>query len=34
MGYGFDIDGIIGMDFLAQVGAIMDLGNMLVSKRQ
>ena len=25
MDYGFDIDGIIGMDFLIQVGAIVDL---------
>ncbi|MCL0060426.1 retropepsin-like domain-containing protein [Dehalococcoidia bacterium] len=25
MDYGFDIDGIIGMDFLIQVGAIIDL---------
>ena len=25
MDYGFDIDGIIGMDFLTQVGAVIDL---------
>ena len=28
MDYGFEIDGIIGMDFLAQVGAIVDLSKM------
>jgi hypothetical protein len=31
MEYGFDIDGIIGMDFLLQVGAILDLGQLEVS---
>jgi hypothetical protein len=25
MDYGFEIDGIVGMDFLTQVGAIIDL---------
>ncbi len=28
MDYGFDIDGIIGMDFLIQVGAIIDLAKL------
>jgi predicted aspartyl protease len=28
MAYGFSIDGIIGMDFLLQVGAIIDLAQM------
>lgn len=28
MDYGFDIDGIIGMDFLIQVGAIIDLSKL------
>ena len=28
MDYGFDIEGIIGMDFLTQVGAIIDLKKM------
>ena len=28
MDYGFDIDGIIGMDFLIQVGAIIDLATL------
>ncbi len=26
MNYGFDMDGIIGMDFLTKVGALIDLG--------
>ena len=26
MNYGFDMDGIIGVDFLAKVGALIDLG--------
>lgn len=30
MAYGFEIDGIIGMDFLSQVGAILDLGQFEV----
>ena len=30
MDYGFDIDGIIGMDFLTQVGAIIDLAKLEV----
>jgi len=30
MDYGFDIDGIIGMDFLIQVGAIIDLATLEV----
>ena len=25
MDYGFDMDGVIGADFLVQVGAVMDL---------
>ena len=28
MDYGFDIDGIIGMDFLIQVGAVIDLARL------
>ncbi len=28
MDYGFDIDGIIGMDFLIQVGAVVDLAKL------
>ncbi len=28
MDYGFDIDGIIGMDFLVQVGAVIDLAKL------
>ncbi|HEY88655.1 MAG TPA: hypothetical protein G4N98_02830 [Thermoflexia bacterium] len=28
MDYGFEIDGIIGMDFLVQVGAIIDLAKL------
>ena len=28
MDYGFDIDGIIGMDFLVQVGALIDLSKL------
>jgi hypothetical protein len=28
MNYGFDIDGIIGMDFLVRVGAVIDLKSM------
>jgi hypothetical protein len=28
MDYGFDIDGIIGIDFLIQVGAILDLAKL------
>jgi len=28
MDYGFDIDGIIGVDFLVQVGAIVDLSKL------
>ena len=30
MNYGFDLDGIVGMDFLAQVGAITDLAQLEV----
>lgn len=33
MDYGFDIDGIIGIDFLKQVGAIIDLEKMKVYSR-
>jgi predicted aspartyl protease len=28
MEYGFEIDGIVGMDFLAQVGALIDLARL------
>jgi hypothetical protein len=31
MNYGLDIDGIIGMDFLTKVGAMIDLENMKLS---
>ncbi len=30
MDYGFDINGIIGIDFLRVVGAIIDLDKMLI----
>ena len=30
MDYGFDIDGIFGMDFLVQVGAVIDLSRLEV----
>ncbi len=30
MDYGFEINGIIGMDFLKKVGAIIDLDKMIV----
>lgn len=30
MDYGFEIDGIIGMDFLKEVGAIIDLDKMAI----
>lgn len=30
MNYGFTLDGIIGMDFLLQVGAVLDLGRLTV----
>jgi predicted aspartyl protease len=33
MDYGFEIDGIIGMDFLVQVGAIIDLAQLEVRGR-
>ncbi|ETJ38110.1 hypothetical protein Q604_UNBC07748G0001, partial [human gut metagenome] len=33
MDYGFDIDGIIGIDFLRQIGAIIDLEKMKVYSR-
>ena len=32
MNYGFDIDAIIGMDFLQKTGAIIDLHNCTISK--
>ncbi|WP_260553494.1 hypothetical protein [Clostridium botulinum] len=31
--YGFNIDGIIGIDFLRQIGAIIDLEKMKVYSR-
>ena len=31
MDYGFPINGILGMDFLARLGAIIDLGNFRIS---
>ena len=33
MDYGFEIDGIIGIDFLKQIGAVIDLEKMKVSSR-
>lgn len=30
MDYGFDINGIIGMDFLKRIGAIIDLDKMII----
>lgn len=30
MDYGFEINGIVGMDFLKTVGAILDLNNMML----
>lgn len=32
MDYGFEINGIVGMDFLTQVGAFIDLSNLEVRK--
>jgi hypothetical protein len=32
MDYGFEINGIIGMDFLKSVGAIIDLDKMILDK--
>ena len=34
MDYGIEIDGILGMDFLASVGAVIDLGQMEIRSRQ
>jgi len=34
MNYGFDIDAIIGMDFLQKTGAIIDLHNCIISKNK
>jgi hypothetical protein len=34
MDYGFDIDGIIGMDFLTQTGSVIDLKKMEIHKAQ
>jgi hypothetical protein len=35
MGYGFEIEGIVGMDFLLQVGAVVDLDQLVItSSRQ
>jgi hypothetical protein len=33
MDYGFEIDGILGMNFLLQIGAILDLGGRQLSAR-
>jgi predicted aspartyl protease len=30
MGYGFEVDGLVGMDFLTQVGAVIDLNRLEV----
>ncbi len=32
MDYGFEINGIVGMDFLKAVGAIIDLDKMIITK--
>jgi predicted aspartyl protease len=32
MNYGFDLDGIIGLDFLIEVGAIINLEKLMISK--
>lgn len=32
IGHGFDIDGIVGMDFLTQVGAIIDLDRLEIHR--
>ena len=32
MDYGFDVDGIIGMDFLIQVGAVIDLARLEICR--
>jgi len=32
MDYGFSIDGIIGLDFLLQVGAVIDLAKLEVTQ--
>lgn len=34
MEYGVEFDGILGMDFLASVGAVIDLGQMEIRGRQ
>jgi len=34
MDYGFDIDGIIGMDFLLEVKAVIDLAKLEVHSQQ
>lgn len=33
MDYGFEINGIVGMDFLKSVGAVIDLDKMIVTKQ-
>jgi hypothetical protein len=32
MDYGFEIDGILGMDFLTKVGAKIDLANLVIEQ--
>jgi hypothetical protein len=32
MDYGFDLDGIVGLDFLHEVGAIIDLNRLILSE--
>ncbi len=34
MDYGFDIEGIIGMDFLIEVGAVIDLGSGEITEKK
>lgn len=31
--YGFEVDGILGLDFLLQVGAVIDLGSLELRRR-
>ncbi|WP_279232902.1 hypothetical protein [Haloimpatiens lingqiaonensis] len=34
MDYGFDINGIVGMDFLKEIGAVIDLKNMKIVRSE
>jgi hypothetical protein len=33
MDYGFEIGGIVGMDFLSEAGAVLDLGSLTLEFR-